>query len=363
MRAGARDYLVKPIKSSTLVNLGSKLRVWKRMQDDVSQHLNAVYKISQEFLIHLKVMIMSEEKLEELQKGSDESSESTTYVLKDSVQANVPIECVILNASLPMQKLLGLSVEAIFKGVDLLDFVPAEDVASMKKVLYDSIVGDQTLQRKMLFRWISSTGQFIPVVGTWTVIGNSTERYAEMLVESKSLLPNLILNDEKQRRETAEKLAQETGLALEKLRFKFDTTKRVSDYQTQEFQNLMSELSHFSRLVMENPAVLIWRVSVKDYSVDFVSAQSCKSKLGYEVDAMLKGSVLDTLYREDIDVMKALLEGIGNSGRVRRIARSGKIVWFETSTFSWWNKAKGIIVLAEYDVSRYIKPEGGRGNA
>lgn len=328
------------------------------MQDDVANHLNAVYKISQEFLIHLKVMITDSAELEQLQNESRSLDDPTSAeVLKDGPDTNLPIECVILNASVPMQKLLGLSGEAIFKGVDLLDFVPAEDVASMKKVLYESIVGDQTLQRKMLFRWISSTGQFIPVIGTWTVIGNSTERYAEMLVESKSLLPNLILDDEKQRRETAEKLALETGEALEKLRIKFDTTKRVSDYQTQEFQNLMGELSQFSRLVMENPAVLIWRVRVSDYKVDFVSAQSCSSKLGYTVNAMLKGSILDTLYKEDTEVMKGLLEGTGKSGRIRRIARSGRIVWLEASTFSWWNKSKGIIVLAEYDVSRYIRPQ------
>lgn len=222
-------------------------------------------------------------------------------------------------------------------------------------------------ESKAVWRWMDAKQNALPVVGSWVRVGCRADE--QVLVESTSLLPSLMLKREKQRRRSAEKTAQEALDSNSKLREDLSFTKRTDGNMRDELTSMLCEMSEFSKMLTENPSVLTWRVNVRTGAVDFVSPASCERILGFTDAELLGKPHADTLHPDERGEPGGGESGAGGAQaggkecrdlshavRLRRVSKSGEAVWLESRAYAWWDPEQTVLIVTEYDITQLWRP-------
>mmetsp|Transcript_14842 Transcript_14842/g.28744 ORF Transcript_14842/g.28744 Transcript_14842/m.28744 type:complete len:687 (+) Transcript_14842:96-2156(+) len=381
--AGAKDYIVKPVTQIALVSMSLKVNGWR--QESSTRHLKAVYDITSGLLVNVRLILDPKpgEQLPDLPQsvGPGETSSGllsdidTDDVLVQNLISSMSADQVeitkgvVQEASLPMCNLLGVSKSAIQQGsINIFDFIAEEDRATLKQQLKESIFAqndERPHERKMLWRWLDINQSELPVVGSWIRVGPAAER--QVLIESSSLLPTLMLKREKEMRADAERKKQEAeqgrdsaraeakAAAMESQRLKADlsVTKKTATSVQRELNSMLGILPDFHKMLNENPHVLTWRIEVATGKIDFVSKTSCLQILHYTDTEVVGHNNSDFLHPDDAELVRSSFQDTKKAVRIRRFNKEGDTVWLESRPYAWWDTACSIVIVTEYDITRF----------
>ncbi|GBG25084.1 Two-component response regulator-like APRR5 [Hondaea fermentalgiana] len=396
--AGAKDYIVKPVTQIALVSMSLKVNGWRR--EASTHHLNAVYDITSGLLVNVRLLLGPAPGAQVPDFGPGASSSSTsssaspsspssgllgdlsaddvvTQNLIGSMDADqvVLLKGIVQEASLPMRHLLGVSMSAIEQGsVDIFDYIADADRETLKQQLKASIFArndERPHERKVVWRWLDANHSELPVVGSWIRVGAPSER--QVLIESSSLLPTLMLKREKEMRASAERkwfeaeqgldsaLAQAKAASLESQRLKEDlnVTKKTANSVQRELNSMLGVLPDFHKMLNENPHVLTWRIEVATGRVEFVSKSSCLQILHYTDTEVVGHNNKDFLHPDDVELVRSSFQDTKKAVRIRRFNKEGETVWLESRPYAWWDTDCSIVIVTEYDITRFHGASSG----
>ncbi len=349
--AGAKDYLTKPIYSSTLASLVGKLKGW--LQGDAEAHrthLSTVYNVTQALFMQIRVGIdivddvidnrLEAPAIQTLESGNNNESNNinnnnngnadspmirfpvTDFVrtvgspvsesqvisstqqlsVQQQTQENKSTSSTIVNhvavraltcleASKELVDVLGIDDESIAAGtIDMLSYVHPDDINTIRKQILNLIFQNDSGSQRIQWRWKKSDGSSIPVVGRFCSLKDGTH-----IVESKSLLPLLLLSEEKKMREEAERRAisiEEKNRTIENLLKKERNINRLA---AMEMEQLFQDISSQARILADNPFLISWNVDIGTGNVNYVSPVACSKILQYQINDKDIRSYLTTI--------------------------------------------------------------------
>jgi len=376
VEAGARDYILKPVKQISLVSLSFKVQSWHQAPGET--HLQNLYETTASLLVHAKVYIEQSASATTSSRSNNNSLDEESCLQKrniciegvkskeqslvrpgfhglslapsmfsapadDGGPAVVFVEAK--QASNPIREMLGLSAEDISDcSIDMMVYVCPEDRDTLREAMLDAVLGDASKDTliKVNWQWVDTDNNRVPVTGTITPCDDLGT--GEILIECTSLVPELERQREEKRRICAEKKANEAMELSENLLGLLETKETRSCEK--KLADVMMECSEFSRMVAENPKTLTWRIAVKTGEILYVSDVSCLEILGYDSSEVIGRLNSEFLMKGEAAKMEQAFKSF-EAARVRRITKDGKPVLLESQPYSWWDKEKTVVVVTE----------------
>mmetsp|Transcript_5285 Transcript_5285/g.8133 ORF Transcript_5285/g.8133 Transcript_5285/m.8133 type:complete len:524 (+) Transcript_5285:104-1675(+) len=341
--AGAKDYIVKPIRQIALVSLSFKVSSWA--QGNPSRQLQALYNVTNGLLLFATIV------------WDEPSNDNSLQVAKADRGDGTGIrKLIVSSASVGMKNLFGITQKDIENGkVDVFDYVLPEEHCILKlqaiQVLASANSG-KPKDKNVVFRWVDCNGHHVPVVATWCVVG--APENSQVLLETSSLLPSLMLKREKERRRIAEKQARDALTQTLQLKQDLTVSKKTDKSMRTEIASIMCEVSEFSKMLTENPRVLTWRVDVKKEKIDFVNAKACVSVLGFESDELVGTDAFELVHPDDVEKAREAFTDINKSTRIRRRNKAGEYVVLESRAYAWFDNKQTVVVITEYDITNLL---------
>ena len=129
-------------------------------------------------------------------------------------------------------------------------------------------------------------------------------------------------------REAAEEQATNLEISLEKTNFKCRELRR----EVTRLNSVLSNVSLYSRALVRNRNIIVWKVSSKDAQVKFVSKPGCQNILKYDPQQLISHSFLDTVYKDDVSRARKILheKTVLPSWRFDEF---GRVVWLDVQSY------------------------------